>query len=201
MFTAEGKLLHERVDSAEDETRGDVRIVRGVALRSLRLGLTGKADVVEFHRRGSGAAGGPPWVGSGVQLAGLTGAWQPMPIEYKRGEPKHTDCDRVQLCAQALCLEEMLGVSIPEGSLFYGRRRRRFEVLFDPLLRNRTEDAARRFHEIVRSGCTPIVYREPKCRSCSLLDLCLPPSRRGRRSAVAYLQRELWREPVKEELA
>jgi CRISPR-associated exonuclease Cas4 len=202
VLTAEGKLLHERVDSGEDETRGDLRIVRGLPLRSLRLGLAGRADVVEFHRNEGEASGyGEPQAGGpGVHLPGLDGGWRLVPVEYKRGEPKYTDCDRVQLCAQALCLEEMLGALIPEGRLFYGRRRRRFDVLFESQLRSRTEETARRFHELVSSGHTPIVYREPKCRSCSLVDVCKPPPRRGRRSAVEYLQNELWREPAEGDL-
>ena len=202
VLTAEGKLLHERVDSGEDETRGDLRIVRGLPLRSLRLGLAGRADVVELHRNEGEASGDgePHGGGAGVELPGLDGGWRLVPVEYKRGEPKYTACDRVQLCAQALCLEEMLGALVPEGRLFYGRRRRRFDVLFDPQLRSRTEETARRFHELVRSGHTPIVYREPKCRSCSLVDVCMPPPRRGGRSAVEYLQRELWRETAEEEL-
>ena len=105
-LTAEGRIMHEKVHEEQRESRGAVRIECGIPLRSLRLGLIGKADVVEFHR-----------IGKGV--------WQPFPVEYKRGKPKPDHCDKVQLCAQAMCLEEMLSVPVPEGALFYGRTRRR----------------------------------------------------------------------------
>lgn len=196
ILTAEGRLLHERVDSEVDETRGGVRIVRGLSLWSLRLGLSAKADLVEFHPIQDQAGAEPSRSEDGAALPGLPKGCRPIPVEYKRGEPKYTDCDRVQLCAQALCLEEMFNVSIPEGRLFYGRRRRRLDVLFDEALRRSTEEAARRFHQIVDSRETPIVHRQKKCRSCSLLDLCLPPAPRRKRSAEAYLRQELWSEPV-----
>ena len=185
-LTAEGSLLHERVDSGEAETRGDVRIIRGVHIRSHRLGVVGRADVVELHQ----------WTGDddperrAVPMPGAPSLWQPVPVEYKRGEPKFGNCDRVQVCAQAICLEEMLGVIIPRGILFYGKRRRRSEVELDAELRATTADAAQRFHDITSSGEIPFAVRQPKCANCSLLDLCLPPRRR-QRSAAAYLDREL----------
>jgi CRISPR-associated exonuclease Cas4 len=167
-LTVEGSHLHRRADSGEAESRGGVRTERGVALRSLRLGLIGKADVVEFHCTG--------------------GVWLPFPVEYKRGKPKHDRSDEVQLCAQALCLEEMLRVEIVGGALFYGTTRRREDVAFDASLRGATEDAAARLHALIASGVTPRAVREPKCDSCSLLNLCLPPApRRTRRSVAAYL--------------
>lgn len=118
------------------ESRGDVRIDYSVPMRSLRLGLIGKADVVEFHRKDDGT-------------------WMPFPVEYKRGKPKMDDCDRVQLCAQAICLEEMLNVAIPAGALFYGQTRRRADVAFDSALRQETEVIARKVHELLASGVTP----------------------------------------------
>lgn len=178
-LTAEGRVLHDRVDDGMAEGRGDVRIVRGIPLRSLRLGLAGRADVVELHRERDAFRG--------AIIASLDGRWTPFPVEYKRGEPKWMDCDRVQLCAQALCLEEMLSTEVARGALFYGRIRRREEVTFDKALREATERAARRFHEIIASGSTPLVYRAPKCRSCSLLPVCLPPRRRRQRSVSRYI--------------
>lgn len=166
-YTAEGRVLHERPDRGADEERRGVRIARGLALRSLRLGLVGRADVVEFRDLGDGAP------------------QQVFPIEYKRGRPKANHCDEVQLCAQALCLEEMLGVEISSGALFYGKRRRRTAVPFDRDLRERTEAAARRLHEILRSGETPPPVADARCKSCSLRPVCLP-SLRGR-SASSYL--------------
>ncbi|MCY3676477.1 MAG: CRISPR-associated protein Cas4 [Gemmatimonadetes bacterium] len=178
-LTAEGRVFHERVDGADAEARGDLKIARGIPVRSLRLGLTGRADVVEFRRVREGE--------HGARLPGLESRWLPYPVEYKRGQPKWIDCDRVQLCAQALCIEEMLQVAVPAGAIYYGRVRRREEVCFDRGLRETTEKAAQRFRELVNKGETPIVYRAPKCRSCSLLELCLPPRKRRRRSVDGYI--------------
>ena len=178
-LTAEGRVLHERVDAGEGERRADLRISRGLPLRSLRLGLSGRADVVEFHRVGLGE--------EGARVPGLAGYWRPFPVEYKRGQQKWIDCDRVQLCAQALCLEEMLQVQVSTGAIFYGRVRRRETVVFDSALREVTAGAARRFHDLLTNGHTPVVHYAPKCRSCSLLDICMPPKRRGRPSVSDYM--------------
>jgi len=111
--------------------------------------------------------------------------WLITPVEYKRGKPKANDCDRVQLCAQAMCLEEMLGVEIQLGQLFYGKRQRRTEVLFDQPLRRTTTDATVRLHELIASRLTPTAQYEKKCDTCSLLPICMPP--KGSRSAVDYI--------------
>jgi CRISPR-associated exonuclease Cas4 len=167
VLTVEGRQLHERTDGGSAETRGPVRTARSLALRSLRLGLVGRSDVVEFHTApGSGS--------------------QPFPIEYKRGRPKPNDIDRVQLCAQAMCLEEMLGTAVPEGALFYGTTRRRTGVTFDQALRGVVEDGAHRLHALIASGRTPRAAREPKCDSCSLEALCMPGIMSARRSASRY---------------
>ena len=155
LFTAEGRIMHDKVDTANREARGKVRIDYGVPLRSLRLGLIGKADVVEFHKMDDGS-------------------WQPFPVEYKRGKPKSDNCDKVQLCAQAICLEEMLNVEIKEGALFYGQTRRREDVVFDEKLREETEAAAKKVHELIESGITPKAEYSKKCKQCSLLELCMP---------------------------
>lgn len=186
-LTVEGSHLHRKADTGPGESRGDVRIARGVPLRSLRLGIIGKADVVEFHR-----VDASPAVEDSPQAAELPGSgWSPFPVEYKRGRPKRHQADEVQLCAQAICLEEMLGVVIPAGALFYGQTRRRREVAFDAELRATTERAAHRMHELVRSGTTPRAVREPKCESCSLLHLCVPAAADPARSATQYLERSL----------
>lgn len=155
LFTAEGRIMHDKVDTANRESRGSVRIEYGVPMRSLMLGLIGKADVVEFHRKDDGT-------------------WIPFPVEYKRGKPKMDDCDKVQLCAQAICLEEMMNVGIPEGALFYGQTRHRLDVKFDSALRKETESAAVRLRELMASGITPKAEYSKKCERCSLVDLCLP---------------------------
>ena len=172
-LTVEGRHLHRRAHDADDELRDGRRIVRGVALRSLRYGLSGQADVVEISPLDNTAQGR-----MGATFSGTTrfsaGDWSVTPVEYKRGRPKKDDCDRVQLCAQALCLEEMLGLAVASGALFYGRRRRRTEVLFDAALRETTLAATRRLHELIASRRTPLAHREPKCDACSLLPICLP---------------------------
>jgi CRISPR-associated exonuclease Cas4 len=186
-LTAEGRVLHERTHEPGTESRGAVRSATAVRLRSLRLGLVGQADVVEFHR--VEAPGGAAGAACGVRLQDTDGWWTPFPVEYKRGAPKTGDCDRVQLCAQALCLEEMLGVPAPAGAIFYGAPRRREEVEFTPDLRSATEAAAARAHELVRSGVTPPAKYEKKCDRCSLIDICLPKSAGAKQSVGAYLER------------
>lgn len=170
-YTAEGNIFHDRVHEQGAESRGEVRIERGVALRSLRLGITGIADVVEFHRR------------PGEKT------WQPFPVEYKRGKPKPDHCDAVQLCAQAMCLEEMLAVDISGGALYYGKTHRRQEVSFDAKLRQETEETARRVHDLIASGQTPTASYSPKCDSCSLSELCLPRTVEKKQSVKRYLSR------------
>lgn len=167
-LTAEGRILHERVHEQEGETRAGVRIERGLPLRSLALGVIGKADLIEFHK-----------IGKNV--------WQPFPVEYKRGKPKADRCDEVQLCAQAICLEEMMGVEVPRGALFYGKTRHRHEVAFDPDLRKETEETVKKIRELLSSGETPRPVYEKKCKQCSLLDLCLPKTLGKKRSIDHYL--------------
>lgn len=154
-LTAEGNALHARVDQAGAESRDGVRRVTGLPLKCARLGLVGRADVVEFRRSAGGGE-------------------VPFPIEHKRGREKADDRDTAQLCAQALCLEEMLGAAVPEGALFYAATRRRVQVAFTPGLRRRVEDAADGIREMLASGRTPAPVAIPACRGCSLADLCLP---------------------------
>lgn len=170
LFTAEGRIMHDKADSNKFESRGNVRIDYSVPLRSLRLGLIGKADVVEFHRQGD--------------------KWIPFPVEYKRGKPKIDDCDKVQLCAQAICLEEMLNVEIPEGALFYGQTHHRHDVIFDKALRAETEEAAKKVHELIESGITPKAEYSKKCKKCSLLEVCLPKMNRKAGNYLMNAMRE-----------
>ncbi|NIR52556.1 CRISPR-associated protein Cas4, partial [candidate division KSB1 bacterium] len=142
-LTLEGRFLHQRVDESGTEVRGSLRIVRALPIRSMRHGLVGKADVVEFHRV-------PKDENSqhqAISLKNATGLWAPVPVEYKRGRPKFLNCDKIQLCAQALCLEEMLNLHIPEGRIFYGKTQKRLEVLFDHPLREDTRKWIIRLHE------------------------------------------------------
>ena len=174
--TAEGRLMHERVHSNESETRGNVRTVRGMHLVSRRLGLVGVADVVEFHRDEA----------SSLKLPRQSGTWRIYPVEYKRGKKKKSNFDEVQLCAQALCLEEMFDVSIPEGSLFYGQTRNRDNVAFDQKIRRQTEQLSEEFHTLMQSGVMPPATYGTYCKSCSLQDDCLPTVSK---SASSYLTR------------
>ncbi len=168
LFTAEGRIMHEHVHAEDRASRGNVRIEYGMSLRSLRLGLIGKADVVEFHRQADGS-------------------WQPFPVEYKRGKPKKDNSDKVQLCAQALCLKEMMDVAVTDGALFYGKTRRRLDVVLDGALRNLTEETAMRLHELIESGHTPRPVYAKKCDSCSLAGMCLPKTVGKGKSAKRYL--------------
>jgi CRISPR-associated exonuclease Cas4 len=189
-LTVEGHHLHDRTHQSESESRGDLRIARGLRLRSLRLGLSGIADVVEFRRLASAPEGqlSPPSQGpAGVPLPGARGLWQPAPVEYKRGKPKLGPYDEIQLCAQALCLEEMLGVGISAGALYYGQPRQRQEVALNAELREQAEKLAARLHELTRIGRTPLATYEKKCESCSLLSLCMPKTTGGRKSVDRYL--------------
>lgn len=153
--TAEGRLLHERADRPKIEMRKGVRAVAAMPLFDAALGLTGIADVVEFHRTENGE--------------------RAYPIEYKRGRPKAHRADEVQLCAQALCLESMLGTPVTDGALFYGQTRRRKEVVFDDDLRDLTRQTAQEARDMMMGGRTPAAQYDPKrCDACSLIDLCQP---------------------------
>jgi len=147
--------MHKNAHEEQFETKGDMRIERGMPLRSSALGLIGKADVIEFYRSPDGK-------------------WLPFPVEYKHGKPKENNCDSVQLCGQAICLEEMLNVNIPAGAIFYGKTRRRLDVAFTTELRKETEETAHRLHAFIKAGVTPKASYSKKCESCSLIELCLP---------------------------
>jgi CRISPR-associated exonuclease Cas4 len=170
LMTAEGRIMHERVHEQDRESRGNIRVEYGLPLRSLKLGLIGKADVVEFHRLDKGT-------------------WLPFPVEYKRGKPKPDDCDLIQLCAQAICLEEMLSISVPKGAIFYGKTRRRLDVSFDNDLRRITEETAERAHQLIALGVTPPPVYEKRCERCSLIGECLPKAIGKKSSVKRYLAR------------
>ena len=163
-LTLEGEYLHERAhDPALDGMAKGTFLSRAMPVHSRCLGLSGACDVVEFCP-----------AGDGVPLAGKKGLFRPRPVEYKRGRSKADDCDRAQLCAQAMCLEEMLGIDIPEGAVYYAQIRRRESVEFTPELRKLVENSAREMHTLIQKEHTPRAKRAKACESCSLKDDCLP---------------------------
>ena len=177
--------MHDRVHDRGTESRGDRIRARGLHLRSLRHGVFGVADVVEFLR----ASKENP---AAVCLPETTGYWLPRPVEYKRGRPKYGRCDELQLCAQALCLEEMLGVSIVSGDLYYGRTRRRNTVRFDENLRKKTGESISELHRLLASSALPAAEPGPKCKRCSLRDDCFPSVVNRACSAEKYVTTNLW---------
>ncbi|MBP3656826.1 MAG: CRISPR-associated protein Cas4 [Clostridia bacterium] len=161
--TIEGNLMHRRAhDEKQVEKRGDLIIMRGLRVQSARMNVTGICDVVEFHRHPTG-----------VCLPDYDGLWLPYPVEYKRGKPKAHDADELQLCAQAMCLEEMLLCDVPEGSLYYGEPHRRARVLFTADMRTRVEAMLAEMHQYTQRGYTPRPSPTKGCNACSLKDLCL----------------------------
>lgn len=174
--TAEGRLLHQRADKPQSENRRGVRTITAMPLLSEKLGLTGKADVVEFLREGQ------------------DDEERAFPVEYKRGRPKSHRADEVQLCAQAMCLEAMLGRPVPSGALFYGKTRRRKDVPFDTTLRQLTHETILATRAMLASGQTPMArYESHRCDVCSLIDIC-QPRLLGQPGVQAWLYQQLQEE-------
>ena len=188
-LTAAGRQLHERVDCRGGETRRDVHLATALRLVSNRLGLTGVADMVEFHRQDVPLDNNGRCIAA--KLSGRGGFWRPFPVEYKRGAPKSHRADEVQLCAQAFCLEEMLDVSIDAGALFYGETRRRTDVVFDAELRSLTEDISAKVHKLIRNGETPPPMMTKGCKACSLFDQCRPKDVGAIGSAQRWIMNQL----------
>lgn len=162
--TTAGELMHKKAhDAGSFEKRGDLLIVRGLRISSHELGVSGQCDVVEFRQDETG-----------VEVFGYDGKWNLVPIEYKHGELKENNADELQLCAQAICLEEMFQTSIPDGYLYYGENRRRSYVEFTDNLRGDVRRMAREMHEMFRRGYTPNVKPSKQCKACSLENLCVP---------------------------
>ncbi|MWC27859.1 CRISPR-associated protein Cas4 [Paenibacillus sp. MMS18-CY102] len=182
VLTFEGQRLHEKADNpCIGEKRGDLIIARSMPLVSHRLGVYGVADVVEFHR----CTGEEP----GAAIPARRGLWRPYPIEYKRGKPKKGAHDELQLCVQTLCLEEMFGVQIEEGALFYGEIERRTRVDIDTSLRNQAETLLGEMHDWIALGRTPVASYDKRCERCSLYEGC-QPKMLGKRTA-GYLENYL----------
>ena len=167
-FTAAGRVQHEKVHGNTAESRKTVKTERNLKIASALLGVTGCTDAVEFYSDG-----------------------KIIPIEYKHGKPKENTSDEVQLCAQVICLEEMLGCTITEGALFYFKTRRRIPVPITDELRRETIELAERFHRFVADGKTPAALYSRQCESCSFIDECFPESAGKRKSVRAYIERRL----------
>lgn len=162
--TIDGEFFHERAhDEQFKERRGDLFTVRGLRIFSWELGVSGQCDVVEFRRSDEG-----------IPLNGHDGKWKPYPVEYKRGKKKTDLSDQLQLCAQAICLEEMLCCSIMEGALFYGEERKREKILLTDDLREQVRTTAEQMHDLYSKRYTPRVKTSKKCGACSLREICLP---------------------------
>ncbi len=154
LYTVRGNILHEKVDTDTYETRGTIKTVRGLRIHSLEYGIVGRCDVVEFRESKTGA--------------------EILPVEFKSGEPKEDISDKVQLCAQAFCLEEMLSTKVNSGAFFYGRIRRRDVVEIDNELRSQTKSIIGSVREIVSKKIVPVADYSAKCRNCSLENICQP---------------------------
>lgn len=162
--TIEGNILHEKVhDSTIKEKRGALIISRGMSVFSRTLGITGTCDIVELHKSPDG-----------ISIFGRDGRYKPIPVEYKKGKPKDNDSDVLQLCAQAICLEEMLLCDIPEAFLFYGEIKRRLKIIFNNELRKKVKKICKEMHDLFNRRHTPKVKLSKSCKACSLSKLCIP---------------------------
>lgn len=187
-LTAEGRIMHKRADDPFfTETRNGVVTARSVPVASYRLGLSGVCDVVEFVP----SPPAPLPQGEGCKLPNREGLYLPTPVEYKRGKEKRDHSDEAQLCAQAMCLEEMLSTNIPHGYLYYGKTRHRVEIEFTAELRRLVEDMAAEMHNYFSRGYTPRVKPFKGCRSCSLADVCLPVLQEKVMAASKYIKQQV----------
>lgn len=178
LLTAEGRIVHERVhDPSFNEKRKDLLVIRGMNIHSAELGVSGQCDVVEFHLDEV----------NGIHLHGRKGLWLPSPVEYKRGTIKTSDADRLQLCCQAMCLEEILLCKIEKGHLYYNEIRKREEVMFSDEMRNMVKTMLSEMHEYMRKGYSPKPHKSKACVSCSLKNDCLPELEKHS-SAARYIE-------------
>lgn len=179
LLTVQGSLMHERAhDEAVRERRGSVLTVRGLSVHSRRLGIWGKCDVVEFHVDSKGHP-----------LTGEDGLWRTVPVEYKRGLPKSIDADRLQLCAQAICLEDMFAEDIETGYLFYGETRSRERVDMTDSLRSEVVQLFSEMHRLYERRYVPRVRPFWACKSCSLAEHCMPKT--SGKQVESYIEKSL----------
>ena len=180
-YTVMGNIMHENAhDKDFTEKRKNIVITRGMPIFSRTLGVRGDCDVVEFHQQKEG-----------IPLNNYAGTYLPVPVEYKRGKPKEHDADILQLCAQAMCLEEMLVCTVNKGFLYYGETKRRVLVEFDEGLRQKVRDSFELMHQLYNKNHTPKVKVTKACKACSLAELCLPKLNK-KISVIDYLNKNLW---------
>lgn len=180
LYTVEGEFFHQRAhDASQREHRGELIITRDMRVFSATLGISGSCDVVELHKSDTG-----------ISLFGLEGKYHPYPIEYKSGSPRADNANHLQLCAQAMCLEEMLCCEIPEGALYYGEIRHREKVFFTDELRSEVKSVLEEMHQLYQRGYTPKVRPNKSCNACSLKELCLPKLMK-KKSVAKYLREHL----------
>lgn len=184
-LTAAGQMMHERVDRRESSTRRNVHYATGLRIFSREYSLVGIADMVEFHQTDHEYDENCKRIA--VPLKGLPLFWKPFPVEYKRGSPKKNEMDQIQLCAQAICIEEMMKIVIPEGALFYGQTHHRESVVFSESLRNYVMEISKNIHDLYRTGEVPPPLYTKSCQACSLVDLCMPKQK----SAGQWLQSQI----------
>jgi CRISPR-associated exonuclease Cas4 len=178
--TIEGGIFHEKThDNSIKEKRGGVIISRGMSIFSRSLGITGTCDIVELHKSSDG-----------INIFGRDGNYKPVPVEYKRGKPKEDKSDVVQLCAQAMCLEEMLLCRIPEAFLFYGETKRRLKIILDDELREQVKKIVKEMHGLYDKRHTPKVKLSKRCKACSLSEICMPKLCKNP-SAINYIKRNI----------
>jgi CRISPR-associated exonuclease Cas4 len=179
-LTATGRVLHNKAhDMNQTEKRGNTIIVRALNISSRTLGIFGECDVVEFH-----------FDKNGINLFNFDGKYTPYPIEYKRGKPKVDECDRLQLCAQAMCLEEMLNCQVQEGAIFYGQLKHRETVTLDQYLKEKVRLISEEMHNLFKRQYIPQSKSGKHCISCSLKDICLPRLSNNK-SAQKYIEDNL----------
>ena len=185
-LTMEGHLLHANVDNpAYRQKNGNIITLRSVAIASKKLGLYGFTDAVELHPVAKDEVG--------IHHKSYKGVWMPYPIEYKRGKPKRTLVDEVQLAAQVMCLEEMYGIDIPSGALYYGETRHREVVTISQKLRDVTMQCSESMHRIFNSNVVPNIAKSSRCRNCSLIDICMPSIEKCSKVST-YLKKYLYEE-------
>lgn len=180
-FTAEGQVVHKRAHDAPDESRPGIRITRSLPVSSLKHGITGQCDIVEFHYKNHES-----------QITNHKSTPRVVPVEYKRGKPKSHAADEVQLCAQTLCLEEMLNTHIPTAHLFYNKRKHRTKIPIDQQLRDLTAKTCQKLHALINNRITPTAtYNPDKCDACSLIEICQPKTLRLKRGTAAWFQSQI----------